>query len=89
VSEEILSSHELPKDKKYVAIRVNDNGIGFDQKYATTIFTLFQRLAYTKGIDGSGLGLAICKKIVEDHGGAIFANGKENEGASFTVILPI
>jgi signal transduction histidine kinase len=41
-----------------------------------------------KGIEGSGVGLALCKRIVENHQGVILANGKENEGATFTVILP-
>jgi two-component system CheB/CheR fusion protein len=86
---EIISIHDLARDKKYISIIVSDNGIGFNQKYAAKIFTLFQRLDNTKGVDGSGVGLAICKKIVEDHGGIILANGKENEGATFTVILPV
>ena len=79
----------MPKDKEYEAIIVSDNGIGFEQKYASKIFTLFQRLENINDIEGSGVGLAICKKIVEDHGGIILAKGVENEGATFTVILPV
>ena len=89
VMEESISKYELDKAKRYVAIVVRDNGIGFDQKYVSKLFVLFQRLHTVKGIDGSGVGLAICKKIVEDHQGVILANGKVNEGATFTVILPI
>jgi two-component system CheB/CheR fusion protein len=89
VTKESLALYELKSDKQYVAIRVCDNGIGFDQKYAPKVFGLFQRLENIKGAEGSGVGLAICKKIVEDHGGVILAEGKKNEGAIFTVILPV
>src|SRR5690606_6088970 len=89
VSEQDLTKYELSKDKQYVSVIVSDNGIGFDQKFAPKMFTLFQMLNPIKGVEGSGVGLAICKKIVEDHGGIILAQGKENEGASFTIILPV
>jgi two-component system CheB/CheR fusion protein len=89
VSKENVSTYELNKDKQYVAICVCDNGVGFDQEYAPKMFGLFQRLDNPKRVEGSGVGLAICKKIVEDHGGVILAAGKENEGATFTVILPV
>ena len=88
LSEESIAKYELDKARQYVAIAVTDNGIGFDQKYISKLFLLFQRLHTIKGIDGSGVGLALCKRIVEDHHGMILANGKENEGATFTVILP-
>lgn len=88
VSNEVVTKYALDRDKNYVAISVSDNGIGFDEKYATKMFTLFQRLGNIKDLEGSGVGLAICKKIVEDHGGIIMATGKEDEGANFTVVLP-
>jgi len=78
----------LNKDKNYICIQISDNGLGFDQKYVSKIFSLFQRLHYNNEVDGTGMGLAICKKIVEDHGGRIIAEGKENEGATFSVFLP-
>ena len=89
VAREDLATYELNKDERYVAICISDNGIGFQQKFAPKMFGLFQRLHNIKEVEGSGVGLAICKKIVEDHGGVILANGKENEGATFTVILPV
>ena len=89
VTEQDLEKYELSKDKQYVSIIVSDNGIGFDQKFVPKMFTLFQMLNPIKGVEGSGVGLAICKKIVEDHGGIILAKGKENEGATFTVIFPV
>ncbi|MGZ3921965.1 MAG: sensor histidine kinase, partial [Bacteroidia bacterium] len=61
---------------------------GFDQKYAQQIFTMFQRLHETNSYAGTGIGLALCKKIVQNYHGAIYAEGKPNEGATFHVILP-
>ncbi len=74
--------------KKYVRISFADNGIGFEQQYAGKIFDLFYRLRGTAEKTGSGLGLAICKKIAENHGGFITAEGVPGEGATFTVFLP-
>ena len=67
---------------------VSDNGIGFDDKYAERIFTMFERLHGRHHYEGTGIGLAICRKIVERHGGQIRAHGKPGEGAIFTVTLP-
>lgn len=65
-----------------------DNGIGFDEKYAPQIFGLFQRLHSRENYEGTGLGLAICLKIVELHKGRIHASSQEGKGASFFVTLP-
>lgn len=78
----------LDKSRTYVCIDVSDNGVGFNMKYIAKMFSLFQRLHDKKGLDGTGMGLPIAKKIVEDHGGRIFAEGKENEGSKFSVFLP-
>jgi two-component system CheB/CheR fusion protein len=93
VTSEAISSAQyenfgLNKDRNYVCIQVSDNGVGFNQKYISKIFAIFQRLHDKEGIDGTGMGLPIAKKIVEDHGGRIFAEGKENAGATFSVFLP-
>lgn len=88
VSGKQLTEYALNPERKYAAITVNDNGIGFEQKYSSKIFALFQRLDDLKDGEGSGVGLAICKKIVVDHGGIILADGIANKGATFTVILP-
>lgn len=82
-----LSLH-LPARKKYFKIEVQDNGIGFEQEYAERIFQIFQRLHGKVEFPGSGVGLAICKKITENHGGLIYATGKPEQGAVFTIILP-
>lgn len=69
-------------------ITFTDNGIGFDQEYAERIFVLFSRLHEKDEYSGTGIGLSICKKIIENHKGYIFALGKPNEGAVFTMYLP-
>jgi two-component system, LuxR family, sensor kinase FixL len=69
-------------------IRVEDNGIGFDEKYLDKIFVPFQRLHGRNDYEGLGMGLAICKKIVERHGGQITARSELGKGSTFIVTLP-
>jgi PAS domain S-box-containing protein len=73
----------------FLEISFADNGIGFDEKYVSQIFTLFQRLHTREIYEGTGLGLAICRKIVELHNGKINAEAKEGKGATFYVSLPL
>jgi len=70
-------------------IVVSDNGIGFDQKYAERIFTMFERLHGRASYEGTGIGLAICRKIAHRHGGDIRASSTPGEGATFVVTLPV
>lgn len=74
---------------KYCRIYIQDNGIGFDQKYAEEIFGMFKRLHHNSEFQGTGIGLALCKKIVEQHKGYISARSKVNEGSTFIVSLPL
>lgn len=69
-------------------IVVQDNGIGFDNKYLDRIFQPFQRLHGRQQYAGTGMGLAICRKISERHGGSITARGEIDQGATFVVTLP-
>jgi signal transduction histidine kinase len=73
----------------WVEILVEDNGIGFDEKYLDRIFQPFQRLHGRSQYEGTGIGLAICRKIVERHGGTITAKSTPGEGATFIVTLPV
>lgn len=73
----------------YLRVSVRDNGIGFNEKFSDQIFVLFQRLHSKDVFEGTGIGLAIAKKIIEKHNGIMKATGKENEGATFTFIIPI
>ncbi len=77
------------KYKSYHTITVEDNGIGFEPQYAEQIFVLFNRLHNKSEYSGTGIGLSICKKIVDNHGGLIFATGQLGKGAIFTVYLPV
>ena len=69
-------------------IRLEDNGIGFEMKYAGKIFEPLEKLNNTSTKDGSGLGLAIVRKVVQCHGGAIRAESTPGEGTVFIISLP-
>jgi light-regulated signal transduction histidine kinase (bacteriophytochrome) len=76
-------------EQKYCRIYIQDNGIGFDQKYSEEIFGMFKRLHLNTEYEGTGIGLALCKKIVEEHNGFISAKSKVNEGSTFIISLPV
>ena len=69
-------------------IQVQDNGIGFEEKYREKIFEVFQRLHGRSEYEGSGIGLSIVRKIVSRHGGNIDAHGMPGQGATFEITLP-
>ena len=75
-------------DKNFYKITVQDNGIGFDEKYAEDIFRVFKRLHSYHEFEGTGVGLSICKKIVEKHNGFIRAESKIDKGSTFIIGLP-
>jgi PAS domain S-box-containing protein len=74
---------------EFARIKVQDNGIGFESSHAEVIFDTFARLHSLDKYEGTGLGLALCKKIVERHGGTIEADAVVNQGATFTIRLPL
>ena len=75
--------------ENFYRILIQDNGIGFDEKYRERIFQVFQRLHGRDEYEGSGIGLAICRKIVEQHGGTIDARSQVGEGTTFILTLPL
>jgi len=88
---EIVEQRERDNDQSNIVynIIIEDNGIGFDEKYCDRIFTVFQRLHGRSEYEGTGLGLAVCRKIVERHGGSIIAKSKQGQGAKFIATMPL
>lgn len=76
-------------DNRYCRIFIEDNGMGFEQKYGEQIFEMFKRLHNSKDYEGSGIGLALCKKIVEKHHGYISVRSEPGIGSTFIITLPI
>jgi signal transduction histidine kinase len=83
------NASELAGAGEACEITVEDNGIGFDEKYLEKMFAVFQRLHGRQEYEGTGIGLAVCRRIVDRHGGMITARGKPSEGACFIIRLPI
>ena len=96
ITSQYVLAHELPADlvpapgdaPRFLEIAVTDNGIGFDRKYRNQIFQVFQRLHTKTQYTGTGVGLAICRKVVENHGGAIGVISQVGKGTTFQVYLP-
>ncbi|NOT76026.1 MAG: PAS domain-containing protein [Cyclobacteriaceae bacterium] len=78
----------LDINTEYYKLMIKDNGIGFEEEYAETIFQMFQRLNSKNEYPGSGIGLALCKKITDNHQGVISASSSPGEGTIISIILP-
>jgi len=76
-------------DAESFQLVVEDDGIGFDEKYCEKVFSIFQRLHSRSEYEGTGIGLAVCRKIVERHGGNITARSIPGQGARFIATLPL
>ena len=83
------NGHSDCPDDPSCQIVVEDNGIGFDEKYVDRIFTVFQRLHGRDQYEGTGVGLAVCRKIAEQHGGTITAYSVAGQGSKFVITLPV
>jgi signal transduction histidine kinase len=75
--------------EKVCELSVQDNGIGFDEKYTERIFAVFQRLNGRTEYEGTGVGLAVCRRITDRHGGTIIARSTPGNGSTFIVTLPL
>lgn len=87
ITPEDINEYNIADPADFVGIAVEDNGIGFDDRYKEKIFGIFQRL-HNNQYQGTGIGLAICKKIIDNHKGVIRAESEEGKGSRFVIILP-
>jgi chemotaxis family two-component system sensor kinase Cph1 len=80
-----ISAHEGEMEWTFV---VKDNGIGLNIEYKEKIFQMFQRLNARDKFPGTGVGLAIVKKIIDRHGGRVWVESEEGQGATFFFTIP-
>ncbi len=89
ISSKVFKDSPLGRPGPALQIQIQDNGIGFDEKYLDRIFTIFQRLHGRHEYEGTGIGLAVCRKIIDRHGGFLTATSSPGNGATFLLTLPI
>lgn len=85
-----IPNASLPAKRLFHQVAFKDNGIGFDNEFASRIFLIFQRLhSQESPYYGKGIGLAIAQRVVANHNGTITAKGVANEGATFIIYFPV
>ncbi len=85
-SQLLKSQDGLEVDKNFYYVK--DNGVGFPMDHAKNLFEVFERLHPVEEIEGSGLGLAIVKRVIHQHEGEVWAEGRVDEGGTFYFSIP-
>ena len=97
ISNAVKFTRERPRARIEIGYRMNgttlvcfvkDNGVGFNMKYMNKLFGVFQRLHSADQFEGTGVGLSIVRRIVERHGGTVWVDGAQDQGATFYFSLP-